>query len=124
DQTFHLILNLAVGGNWPANVNDTGIDESAFPQEFVVDYVRVYQCAEDVDSGKGCASTDGEFVQEPGTPPPAAPEGDEVAIFDGEAHAPYQWHTYPNDGTVGFEVLNAGGDYGDVGQISWNTNQG
>ncbi|WP_295802895.1 glycoside hydrolase family 16 protein [uncultured Microbulbifer sp.] len=69
DQAFHLILNLAVGGDWPANVNDTGIDASVFPQEFLVDYVRVYQCSEDFETGRGCASRDGEFVFNPGTTP-------------------------------------------------------
>lgn len=39
DQRFHLILNLAVGGNWPGNPDN----KTVFPQEFVVDYVRVYQ---------------------------------------------------------------------------------
>ena len=68
DQAFHLILNLAVGGDWPANVNETGIDESAFPQEFLVDYVRVYQCTKDLTLGKGCATSDGEFVFNRGTP--------------------------------------------------------
>jgi beta-glucanase (GH16 family) len=41
DQRFHMILNLAVGGNWPGNPDATTV----FPQEFVVDYVRVYQKA-------------------------------------------------------------------------------
>ncbi|WP_375581389.1 glycoside hydrolase family 16 protein [Marivirga tractuosa] len=36
---FHLILNLAVGGNWGGKY---GIDEDSFPQEFVIDYVRLY----------------------------------------------------------------------------------
>jgi len=36
---FHLILNLAVGGNWGGKY---GIDENSFPQEYMVDYVRVY----------------------------------------------------------------------------------
>ena len=36
---FHLILNLAVGGNWGGKY---GIDEQSFPQEFVIDYVRLY----------------------------------------------------------------------------------
>ncbi len=40
DQRFHLLLNIAVGGNWGGA---KGIDESIFPQEMVVDYVRVYQ---------------------------------------------------------------------------------
>lgn len=43
DQRFHLLLNLAVGGNWAGNVNQRGIDESVFPQSFMIDYVRVYQ---------------------------------------------------------------------------------
>ncbi|HET8859193.1 glycoside hydrolase family 16 protein [Marivirga sp.] len=39
DNEFHLILNLAVGGNWGGKY---GIDEESFPQKFVIDYVRVY----------------------------------------------------------------------------------
>lgn len=40
DQKFHLLLNVAVGGNWGGS---KGIDESIFPRSLVVDYVRVYQ---------------------------------------------------------------------------------
>ena len=36
---FYLLLNVAVGGNWPG----FSVDDSAFPQEMKVDYVRVYQ---------------------------------------------------------------------------------
>ena len=43
DQRFHLLLNLAVGGNWAGNVNDKGVNESVFPQSLQVDFVRVYQ---------------------------------------------------------------------------------
>jgi len=39
DQRFHLLINLAVGGNWPGNPDGS----TEFPQELVVDYVRVYQ---------------------------------------------------------------------------------
>jgi beta-glucanase (GH16 family) len=39
DQRFHIILNLAVGGNWPGYPDSTTV----FPQEFIIDYVRVYQ---------------------------------------------------------------------------------
>lgn len=39
DRRFHLLLNLAVGGNLPGPPDGTTV----FPQEFVVDYVRVYQ---------------------------------------------------------------------------------
>nr|WP_255775454.1 glycoside hydrolase family 16 protein [Microbulbifer sediminum] len=66
DRRFHLLLNLAVGGNWAGKENDTGIDESAFPQQMEVDYVRVYQCTRDPDTGKGCAARGEDFVHNPG----------------------------------------------------------
>jgi beta-glucanase (GH16 family) len=40
DQRFHLIMNIAVGGNWGGM---QGVDESIWPQRMEVDYVRVYQ---------------------------------------------------------------------------------
>jgi beta-glucanase (GH16 family) len=40
DQKFHLLLNVAVGGNWGGA---KGIDDTIFPRSMVVDYVRVYQ---------------------------------------------------------------------------------
>jgi beta-glucanase (GH16 family) len=36
----YLILNLAIGGTWGGQ---QGIDDSAFPTRFIIDYVRVYQ---------------------------------------------------------------------------------
>ncbi|MBI2925741.1 MAG: glycoside hydrolase family 16 protein [Verrucomicrobia bacterium] len=39
DQRFHLILNLAIGGNWPGNPDE----KTVFPQAMAVDYVRVYR---------------------------------------------------------------------------------
>jgi beta-glucanase (GH16 family) len=39
DQPFFLLLNVAVGGNWPGSPNGS----STFPQRLFVDYVRVYQ---------------------------------------------------------------------------------
>jgi len=39
DQRFYLIMNVAVGGNWPGNPDETTL----FPQRMEVDYVRVYQ---------------------------------------------------------------------------------
>ena len=40
DKKFHLLLNLAVGGNWGGA---QGVDESVFPKAMEVDYVRVYK---------------------------------------------------------------------------------
>jgi len=38
DKAYYLILNLAIGGNWGGE-----IDDSIFPNELQVDYVRIYQ---------------------------------------------------------------------------------
>jgi beta-glucanase (GH16 family) len=43
DKSFHLILNMAVGGNWGGQ---KGVDDSIFPQKMEVDYVRVYPLTE------------------------------------------------------------------------------
>ncbi len=43
DKKFHMLLNIAVGGNW-GGVN--GIDNAAFPAQMQVDYVRVYRMIE------------------------------------------------------------------------------
>lgn len=39
DQPFYFIINVAVGGNFGGH----DVDNSIFPQEFVIDYIRVYQ---------------------------------------------------------------------------------
>ncbi len=41
DHPFHLIINIAVGGMWGRAGG--GIDDSIFPQQLLVDYVRVYE---------------------------------------------------------------------------------
>lgn len=42
DRDFHLILNLAIGGNWPGATDGQG-----FPRQMEVDFVRVSQCGGD-----------------------------------------------------------------------------
>lgn len=39
DKKFHLLLNIAVGGNWGGQ---KGVDESIWPQRMEIEYVRVY----------------------------------------------------------------------------------
>jgi beta-glucanase (GH16 family) len=43
DQQFHLLLNIAVGGDWGGQ---QGVDDSFFPATMQVDYVRVYKMIE------------------------------------------------------------------------------
>jgi beta-glucanase (GH16 family) len=40
DKRFHLILNIAVGGNWGGM---HGVDDRIFPAKMLVDYVRIYR---------------------------------------------------------------------------------
>lgn len=40
DKKFHLLLNIAVGGNWGGV---KGVDEKVFPAAMLIDYVRVYK---------------------------------------------------------------------------------
>jgi beta-glucanase (GH16 family) len=41
DQPFFIIINVAVGGDWPGNPDSTTV----FPQKLLVDWVRVYKAA-------------------------------------------------------------------------------
>jgi beta-glucanase (GH16 family) len=40
DKRFHLLLNIAVGGNWGGQ---QGVDDTIFPATMLIDYVRVYK---------------------------------------------------------------------------------
>lgn len=71
DQNFYMILNVAVGGNWPGNPDETTkFDENA---QLVVDYVKVYQKKsynENVDKpaarkGQRDTGADGNYVKNP-----------------------------------------------------------
>ncbi len=60
DQRFHLLVNLAVGGNWPGSPDAS----TEFPQELVLDYIRVYQQAPtSVDSRNRPSPDDGWLMQ-------------------------------------------------------------
>ncbi len=57
DTNFHILLNLAIGGNGPANSPD---NSNVWPAEMKVDFVRVFKCmvnGEESPTGAGCAGT-------------------------------------------------------------------
>jgi beta-glucanase (GH16 family) len=56
---FFLLLNLAVGGNWPG----FNIDEAALPAKMYVDYVRVYQPAASTYSAWASYNIGGKFIR-------------------------------------------------------------
>jgi beta-glucanase (GH16 family) len=47
DRPFHLILNLAIGGNWPESTSLGGVSDADFPKRMEIDWVRVWQCGPD-----------------------------------------------------------------------------
>jgi len=65
DTTFHLIVNLAVGGNWPGPPNDS----TEFPQSLFVDWIRVYEF-EDTVSGIKCLRVPDRFILDQNDPNP------------------------------------------------------
>lgn len=54
DQPFYLILNLAIGGNWPESTALGGVSIQGFPKQMEIDWVRVWQCEADAATGRGC----------------------------------------------------------------------
>ncbi|WP_372761399.1 family 16 glycosylhydrolase [Pseudoalteromonas sp.] len=132
DKDFYLILNHAVGGDWPENVNNLGIDETAFAsgQRFEIDYVRVYECASDPKTGKGCEtirpgydSLDDALVEgaAPVPKPPSAGVAANLDIFDGSLNA--NWIAWDCCGGTTPAVINDA-DKGDVVQFNINDNNG
>ena len=47
DKRFHLLFNIAIGGNWGGQ---EGIDDSIFPSKMEIDYVRVYSSKENEET--------------------------------------------------------------------------
>ena len=79
NQDFHLIVNLAVGGNGPGFVNPADVDGSTME----VDYIRVYECSYGLADGTGCNSNADRGLE---TPEEAEPYIEETMLFaDGAA---------------------------------------
>ena len=83
DTEFHVILNMAVGGNLTGNE----VDDAALPGELEVDYVRVYTCSYGLADGKGCNSNVNADLE---TPDPLRPGTASFDIYIDEA-ATYTW---------------------------------
>jgi beta-glucanase (GH16 family) len=66
DHPFYILLNFAVGGNWPGNPDDTTI----FPQQMLVDYVRVYSRNPEAPTKPDVSTHESspKYTAEPGAP--------------------------------------------------------
>ncbi len=143
DQDFHLILNFAVGGDWPENVNAGGIDADAFAegQSYQIDYVRVYECSLDPQTGKGCETvrpgysadyeegqvdtdSSGSLVEgkAPSPTPPPPPVATPITIFaDGENPG---WPLWDCCGGTTPEVVIDDAEHGAVAEFQILDNNG
>jgi len=126
DQQFYLILNFAVGGDWPENVNNLGIDSTAFEngQKFEIDFVRVYQCQQNPETGKGCETVRAGYDsledalvegEAPIPSPPTAPVAKNLTIFEGVENP--NWPAWDCCGGSTPAIVNDA-DKGDVMQFS------
>ena len=103
DRPFHLLLNLAVGGNLPGAPTP-----DALPEELLVDYVRVYECTIDTETGTGCDGfTD---YTDPSVTPPA-PDNVFRAVYDlyVDAVGPLTFPNAEDSVALDFGVYDAGG---------------
>jgi len=116
DVKFHLLLNLAVGGSWAANANEKGIDKSDFPKTMLVDYVKVYSCSLDTETGKGCATKGEQAILVKGHEAPAIlakddsyADGPLLDIFSEGLNSQLAYSTYdPNNIIMYQEVVEDG----------------
>jgi beta-glucanase (GH16 family) len=141
DQEFFMILNNAVGGDWAENTNNKGVDPEAFSngQTFEIDYIRVYQCNQETDTGKGCETIrsgynqiasdelpNGALVEGKAPNPsvaaiPVAP-GSVFDIFS-DADTDFLAGHYAASGEIVIEELDVGDDHGIVKQFTFNTDE-
>ena len=54
DKPFYIMANLAIGGKLSEENNDKGIVMNSIPAEFQIDWVRIYQCKDDRETGLAC----------------------------------------------------------------------
>ena len=123
DQDFHLLLNLAVGGNWPGSPNEATV----FPATLSVDYVRVYECSADPETGVGCVKNVTPGLEVPADDSVYVAEYDlytdgattlswEVAeeVAERELKAGVAWD---NEGAITMSETDIGGDHGTVIEV-------
>ncbi|MFZ3492922.1 lectin [Streptomyces sp. 5.8] len=92
NKPFFLILNLAVGGYWPGDPNGSTV----FPQELLVDYVRVSTDSGQPGGGGPITGTGGKCVDVAGA---GTANGTPVQLYDCNGSAAQRW-SVGTDGTI------------------------
>lgn len=122
DQEFHLLMNLAVGGDWPG-APDTGWTED---RHFIVDYVRVYQCDGGEADGTGCATIDESVILNTDA---AGPQTESFPLYvdalqtieAGDGTIPLVMNAWQlNDGNLSISESDIGGDHATVLELDFS----
>lgn len=95
DHPFFLILNVAVGGNWPGSPDAS----TSFPQTMLVDWVRVSAWNEGTPAPTGSAlksNLNGRCID---IPSGNTADGTRLQMYDCNGLAPQKW-TFHSDGTL------------------------
>jgi beta-glucanase (GH16 family) len=91
DHPFFMLLNLAVGGNWPGDPTSS----TPFPATMSVDYVRVYSGAAAQPAGR-ITGLSGKCVDDSSA---STANGNPVAVYDCNGSSAQTW-TQSSDGTL------------------------
>ncbi|PKQ25065.1 MAG: beta-glucanase [Actinobacteria bacterium HGW-Actinobacteria-4] len=127
DKRFHLLLNVAIGGAWPGNPDDS----TELPVEMEIDFVRVFTCTEDPATLAACATVSPGAAILAGNQPaevidvdydPAFMDGDTVTIVAGEVVGPYLTGTWASSGTVEMAMVEDS-ERGPVVEITYATDE-
>jgi beta-glucanase (GH16 family) len=54
DKPFYIMANLAIGGKLSEENNDKGINMNSVPAALLIDWIRIYQCKGDSNTGLAC----------------------------------------------------------------------
>ena len=128
NERFHLLLNVAVGGNWPGKPDAS----TKFPVQMEVDYVRVYSCPKSKSSLRTCASKNRRAKRNFGKQPakivnikfdPDFNKAEVVDIFNGADVPPFTAAAWTANGEIGVTLADDA-KRGKVTQFNFKTDQG
>jgi len=127
DQRFHLLMNVAVGGNWPGEPDAN----TEFPAEMEIDFVRVFECQDNPESLRGCKTVDRNATRVFGNTPPEIVrleynenllEQDVIEGFGEEGVSPFLLGQYVANGSVTMTSVEEE-ERGAVTNLAFGTNE-
>ena len=127
DQRFHLLMNVAVGGNWPGAPDQS----TRFPVEMEVDYVRVFTCPEDPETLRSCATKNRSATRVFGNVAPQIIrieydknlfDAERVEVFADKDLPPFSLGQYVASGSIDMTMVDEE-DRGKVVNLAFNSNE-